>query len=119
MPRSAARFQRIGEWIPQGEEVVHDSHGNVYAVVMEAADTVEASTGIVSKKGRWRVRVKARKGIKRPRTRSYSGELREELASMRVVEITNLLASRHVPRVLQRSLTQENRSSKMSANSGR
>lgn len=116
MPRSAARFQRRGDWILQGEETVHDPHGNVYTVIMEAADTVEVSTGIVLKKGRWRVRVKAKNGTKKPRTRSYSGELREELAAMRVAEITNLLALRHVPRVLQRSLTQNNRPTKMISN---
>lgn len=113
MPRSVARFKRIGEWQSVNEETVCDSIGETYQVITEASDTMEVATGKVFQQGRWRVRVKSRQGIERPRTRSYSGEIREELANMRVAEITNILTSRHKPRVLQRSLTHKGDTTKM------
>ena len=112
MPRSAARFKRVGDWVFQNEETIEDPQGNPYHVITETVDTLEVETGNVVSQGRWRVRIKS-KHQKKPRARSYSGELREELAAMRVAEIINVVASRHEPRVLQRSLTYKNKFTKM------
>lgn len=87
MPRTVAKFRRFGDWVEFKKIDTEDRHGNAHTIVIETVEVVHVCTGVVTPRGRWRVRVETEAKY-RPRTRSFSGgDIGQQMAEARAQEI--------------------------------
>lgn len=86
VPRTVGKYRRLRDWDVVDVVDLEDGDGGSVSVLVECVDTVEVCTGLVTRRGRWRVRVVGG-GEFKPRTKSFSGDFAEEKALSRVKEI--------------------------------